>query len=385
MKKYVLASISLFTLIILISFTGDEQFFASQNLPSPEDSIITINFSCVGDLMCHSPQFQYAAVAEDSFDFEPVFREVKKYFASSDVVFGNFETVLGGKEKQYSGFPFFNSPDDYLTSLKHVGFDYLNTANNHSLDQKEAGLIRTIDEMINHGINYFGTYTTQMDRDSIRIFQKGDFRIAFLGYSYGTNGLPVPKNKDYLINLIKPELIIKDIQSAKNLNPDLIIVYYHFGEEYQKEPNTYQEEIAKLAKDAGADIIIASHPHVLQPIELFTKPNSKLDTGFIAYSLGNFISNQQWRYSDAGVILNFTMEKNKNDGKISLKNLNCVPTYVYKGAIEGKKEYLILPSGNYADSVYTFLTKTIRSKMKEAFIDSKGILTNRSNIQIISN
>jgi len=382
MKKILILSVSVVSILLAIELNG-YIFPGKESIQVPvEDSLVTVKFACVGDMMCHSPQFEYARVTGDSFNFVPVFREVRKYFEGADIVFGNFETVLGGNKNKYSGYPFFNSPDDFARSLDSVGFNYLNTANNHSLDQKEKGLLRTIEVINNLGINYFGTFSDNKDRDSIRIFEKEGMRIALLGYSYGTNGLPVPNGKDYLINLIRPDLIKSDIARAKKLNPDLVITYFHFGNEYEKTANSSQREIVKTVLDAGGDIIIASHPHVLQPIEIFSRPGSKLDTGFVAYSLGNFVSNQQWRYSDAGVILNFELEKNKFTDRIKLKNLSCVPTYVFKGTIDGKKEYLILPSGNYADTTYTFLSSGLREKVKEAFVDSKEILTKSVNISI---
>ncbi|MHC1737424.1 MAG: CapA family protein [Ignavibacteriaceae bacterium] len=385
MKKILFLSFSLFSVLFVLRFPGDFPLLIETKPVIVEDTTVTIKFACVGDLMCHSPQFEYARVSDDSFDFVPVFREVRKYFEGADIVFGNFETVLASEKNKYSGYPFFNSPDDYAEALKSAGFNYLNMANNHSLDQKEKGLLRTIEVINGLGINYFGTYSGKEDRDSIRIFEKDGMRLAFLGYSYGTNGLPVPTGKDYLINLIKPELIKSDIAAAKKLNPDLIITYFHFGKEYEKSANTAQKEVVKTVLEAGGDIIIASHPHVLQPIELFSREGSKLDTGFVAYSLGNFISNQQWRYSDAGVVLKFELEKNKTTDKIKLKNLACVPTFVFKGIIGGKKEYLLIPSGNYADTTYTFLSKGVREKVKEAFMDSKEILTGSVPVTIISN
>lgn len=112
---------------------------------------VSLTISAVGDLMCHSPQYEYSRVSADSFDFTPTFSEIKKYFDSSDFVFGNLETVTAGKEKHYSGYPYFNSPDDYITSLKKVGFNFLFTSNNHCLDRGEIGVLRTLESLKNNG------------------------------------------------------------------------------------------------------------------------------------------------------------------------------------------------------------------------------------------
>jgi len=343
----------------------------------------TITISAVGDLMCHSPQYEYAHVSADSFDFTPTFSEVRKYFDSSDFVFGNLETVTAGKEKRYSGFPFFNSPDDYVRSLKKVGFNFLFTSNNHSLDRGETGILRTLEQLKENQIASTGTFSSQKDRDSIRVVSANGIRFAVVSYTYGMNGNYLPKGKHYLVNRISDSLLVRDIQKAKSDSIDFVLVYFHFGEEYEKEPNRYQKNVVQTAIDAGADIILASHPHVLQPFSYFNKDsvnklNSKLDSGFIAYSLGNFISNQQWRYSDAGVILQFQITKDLTTNRLQLGKVCYTPTWVFKGKIEGKREYRILPYTESPDK-YPFLSEKDILKMKQSFEDSKRIIQKYSS------
>ncbi len=351
------------------------------------DNYIKIRITSVGDLMCHSVQYKYAHIEADSFDFTPTFRFVKKYFDESDFVIGNLETVTAGKEKGYSGYPLFNSPDDFITSLKKVGFDLLFTSNNHSLDQGKNGILRTIEVLKENQIHYTGTFQSQNDHDSIRIFNLKGINIAFLSYSYGTNGNPIPKGNNYLINLMEHPVhqsrtigidtfqIKKDIISAREKGGEIVFVYFHFGNEYQKFPNSYQKNIVKKTIEYGADIIIGSHPHVIQPYEIFKTNNAKLDSGLIAYSLGNFISNQRWRYSDAGVILNIELTKNLINDSIFISNINFIPTWVYKGETENGKEYIILPNEiAFNDSLPSFLDSYSITKMKQAYSDTKKIL-----------
>jgi poly-gamma-glutamate capsule biosynthesis protein CapA/YwtB (metallophosphatase superfamily) len=324
--------------------------------------------------MCHSVQYNYARVSKDSFDFYPVYREVQKYFNQSDFLFGNLETVMAGKSKVYSGYPFFNTPDDYAAALKQAGFDLLTTTNNHSLDKGEQGLLRTIEVLNKNNIPYNGTFISQKDRDSIRTFNIKGINTAFLAYTYGTNGIPIPKAKNYLINLIDFNLIKSDIKKSKENGAEIIIVHFHFGEEYKREPNKYQKDVVDSTIRFGADIIIGAHPHVIQPAKYFKTNNGNLDSGIVVYSLGNFISNQQWRYSDAGVILNISISKNITTDSIYISNVSFVPTWVYKGNAGKGNEYIILPSHKYEDSSYSFLSKVEREKMKEAFLDTKEIL-----------
>src|SRR4030067_744270 len=297
-------------------------FNSTNSEPIKKDSTITIRISVVGDLMCHSPKYNYAHVEGDSFDFNPVYREVKKYFLQSDFVFGNLETVTAGASKGYSGYPFFNTPDEYITALYNAGFHLLTTSNNHSLDRGEAGVLRTIEQIKKNGLLYNGTFTSKEDRDLIRVVDIKGIKISFLAYTFGTNGIPVPKGKSYLINLIDFDLIKSDIEKARKLGAEIVLVHYHFGDEYKREPSSFQKEVVLKTIFYGADIIIGGHPHVLQPTQFYKSKEGRLDTGFVAYSLGNFISNQRDRYKDAGVIMNIEITKNLNSTAIYISDVS---------------------------------------------------------------
>ena len=343
------------------------------------DSSVTISISVVGDLMCHGPQFEYAKVGKDSFDFSPVYRNVKKYLESSDLTFGNLETVTAGKESGgYTGYPFFNTPTSYITALKDVGFDLLVTANNHSLDRSEKGILKTINEINKRNLKFVGTYTSQKDRDSIRIFDVKGIKIAVLAYSYGTNGNPIPKGKNYLINLIDYDLIENDIKSAKVNGAELVLVHFHFGEEYQREPVQFQKDVVNKTIELGADIIIGGHPHVLQPVNFYKTNNAKLDSGFVAYSMGNFFSNQQDRYKYSGMILTINIKKEFVKNTLDITEVKYLPTWVFKGNTSNGKEYLIMPSTNITDTTIR-LTKTENEKMNQAFNDTRYIITKYTN------
>ena len=346
--------------------------------PVLKDSILSATICFVGDLMCHSTQFNYAKVETDSFDFTGVYREVKPFLSKSDLTIGNLETVIAGKNEGYSGYPYFNAPDDYIYALKEAGFDLLITANNHSLDQGWDGVKRTIEVINENRLSQTGTFISQEDRDSVRIFEINSIRIAILAYSENTNGLPIPKGKDFIINLIDEEVIRKDIVQAREKDVDIILVHLHYGIEYLREPNDYQKEVVKKIIELGADIIIGGHPHVIQPVDYFKTNNTKLDSGFVAYSLGNFVSNQRWRYSDAGVILNIKISKNKFTDSVYISEVNYLPTWVFKGQTELGREYIILPSQNTDDSTYYYLTAQDKILMKEAFRDTKEIINKYS-------
>ena len=373
MKRIILTVIPLIIIGVLLSVYFIDCKSKEKSLIVEKDSTVTIRLSVVGDIMCHSPQYSYAKVSTDSFDFNPTFSVVKKYFSKADFLLGNFETVTAGSGKPYSGYPYFNTPDDFIYALKSAGFNLLTTANNHAVDQGEKGILRTISILKKNGIPYNGTFTSERDRDSIRIFNVKGIRIAFLAYSYGTNGNPVPKSKPYLINLIDFDLVENDIKTARKLGADIVLVHYHFGEEYKREPVKSQLETVDKTIQLGADIIIGGHPHVIEPVNYFKTNNGRLDTGFVAYSMGNFISNQMWRYSDAGMILSIELIKNIKKDSLYIKKADYIPTWVYKGMYKGKNEYIILPSSS-ADSTYNFLSDENKFKMKQAFQDTRDIL-----------
>lgn len=346
-----------------------------------KQDIANLKFSTVGDIMCHSTQFKYAHIPPDGYNFDPVFEYVKPFLMNSDFTMGNIETVFAGSKRKYSGYPLFNSPDELMQSLANTGFDLLFTSNNHALDKGEKGLIRTIDLADSLGIGIIGTYKSKEDRDSLRIYEKNNITFGMLSYTYSLNGFSLSDGKDYMISQIDKQKIKDEINSLKSAGADIVIIYFHFGNEYETEPSPYQKEIVKNAVDSGADIIIASHPHVLQPVEIFKPKNSRLDTGFVAYSLGNFVSNQRWRFSDCGIILNFEIAKDFSTDSLKLSDLNYLPFWVFKGKIDGKPQYKIIPS-EISEWYYhpEFLSVDDIKLMKSSLEDSKEIIEKNNSM-----
>lgn len=373
---------SVFILSVIFSLNAFQfVLFNSEKLkkhdaPVLKDSLVTANICFVGDLMCHSTQFNYARAGKDTFDFTGVYSEVKPYLKSADLTVGNLETVIAGEDKGFSGYPYFNAPDDFVYALKDAGFDLLITANNHSLDQGWDGLKRTIDVINENKIHRTGTYTSHEDKDSIRIFMINSIKVAILAYTEHTNDVELPKGRDFVVKLINEEQIEHDIKKARAKNVDVVLVHFHYGPEYNREPSAYQKEIVNKTIELGADVIIGGHPHVIQPFDFFKTNSTKLDTGFVAYSLGNFISNQRWRYSDAGVILNIRFTKNKKSDSLYISDVSFLPTWVFKGTTEKGREYIILPSQpSEYDSTYYYLNENDKRLMSQAFEDTEEIIT----------
>ncbi len=359
-------------LILFFSSSIFSQFnpYSLQLIPKV-DSIQTVSFSVVGDLMVHSTQLNYSRIDTTHFDFNPVFKFVKPYLSKSDFTFGNLETVIGGKEIGWKGYPKFNTPESFLAALKNAGFDLLFTANNHALDQGEYGVKKTIESIKQYGMNNTGTY--RKGDKNYKILRKGLLKIAVVAFTYGTNGFNFSDTTSYLINIIRRKEVRNTLKKIReNDNPDLIIVYFHFGDEYKRTPSDFQLDYVNYAFRYGADLVIGSHPHVIQPIAWW-KDKENLKGRFVAYSLGNFISNQTWRYSDCGMILNFTFSKNLKTGLATIKGINFLPTWVYKGLDEtGKPTYYILPTPIILKkTIPSFLSSDDLRRMKESMEDTE--------------
>jgi len=283
-----------------------------------------VHLKVVGDIMVHDVQYRSAYdPLRGDYDFLPMFAPVIEEL-QADILVGNLETTLGGYELGYSGYPRFNSPDNLAETLSKLGFDMLFTANNHSLDKGESGLRRTIEVLDENNIRHTGTFQSEEDSLKPRILTANGISFGFLNYTYGTNGLKAEEGKDYLVNYINAEKIIEDI---KNLRPivEIVVVGLHFGNEYWQSPNEQQRYLADEVARAGADIILGSHPHVLQPFEFIDVGERKC---FVVYSLGNFISGQKERYTDSGAILDLVIEKSVMDDHPQIVKVDFIPVWV---------------------------------------------------------
>lgn len=311
----------------------------------------------LGDILIHDTVYNAARGANDSYNFKPMLSTVKSFIESADIAFANQETMIGGKEMGVSTYPTFNSPYEVGDALKDAGIDIVSMANNHTLDRGEKAIQNAINHWNKLGIAYTGSYKNEEDKQQIRILEANDIRFSFLAYTYGTNGIPVPKGKDYLVNLINLETMKNEIERAKELS-DVIVVSIHFGNEYQRIPNDNQKNIVNELVNAGADIILGHHPHVLQPVEWIENNNG--EKAFVIYSLGNFISGQRYPYREVGGMLQLQVEKTEMGDEISIdiKNPSFFPTYVIN------RKFTVIPLNEKYSSDSTFY-RDIESHMKK--------------------
>ena len=305
----------------------------------------TFTMAITGDIMCHNTMYMDAYnSSKSSYDFSYYFDDIKYHLQTPDITVGNLETTFAGSKVGYSGYPTFNTPEILAKNLKQVGFDVVSTANNHCLDKGYNGVASTIKYLDQADLSHTGTFTSKEEQDNILIKNVKGVSIAFLSFTYGTNGIPVPKGKDYCVNLIDKEHILNQINLAKEKNPDIICVAMHWGIEYQTKQNATQKDLADFLFDNGADIILGNHPHVPQPMEKRTiklADGTKKD-GFVIYSLGNFMSNQNKQYTQDSAIVNLTVTKHGDTNKISIDKATYTPIYMYKDSSKSKKKFKIL-------------------------------------------
>ncbi len=312
------------------------------NLFSQSNPENKLSLVFAGDIMGHDSHILSALQPDNSsYNFDTCFSLVKDYISAADIAVGNLEVTLGGPP--YKGYPQFSSPDALAESLKKSGFDLMITANNHSLDRGKKGLERTIEVLQKKGLLHTGTFRN----DSVRartyplILEKNGIRLAILNYTYGTNGLKVQEPN--IVNYIDLVKIKSDLDKAKIAEPDMIVATIHWGKEYQREEDRTQFEVAEYMIEHGADVIVGSHPHVVQPIrEIRTKNRS----GLVVYSLGNFISNQRKRYTDGGILFELNLIKDSNNEETRVESYSYLPVWVHKPPRkEGGNHFVIVPAG----------------------------------------
>ncbi|NMH70076.1 CapA family protein [Bacillus sp. RO3] len=285
--------------------------------------------AAIGDILLHDTVYKDAEV-ENGYNFNPMFAPIKDMLASPDFLIANQESTPAGVELGVSSYPLFNSPKEIVEALQNVGVDAVTTANNHSLDQGEKGLLSAIDYYEKISMPYVGAFKSPEDKERIRTFNVNGIKFALLSYTYGTNGIPVPKGKDYLVNLIDEQNMIREIEKARNMDIDLVVMSLHWGNEYQRFPTEEQERLAKVLTENGVDIIYGHHPHVLQPIQTYKTGDGR--EAVVIYSLGNFLSGQKDDFKDIGGMVTVQVEKTMNPGGsvISFPSIDFQPTFVYE-------------------------------------------------------
>ncbi len=351
-------------LLVLILFSSCKPAVRPSDANADNEEFVTMVFA--GDVMHHMPQL-YAAYEPSTgdLDYFPPFRYLKPYIKDADWATANLETVFGGKP--YSGYPRFSAPDELFDALKDCGFDFLQLANNHILDRGSAGLERTVELIESGGLKSVGAYISAEHRSNsypFIVYIRG-VKLAFLNFTYGTNGLPT-RNPN-IVNKLDTAEMLNDLQQLKEEKPDIIIALPHWGDEYVLQSNNTQKLLARFLAANGVDLIMGSHPHVVQDAELIND-GSKLVP--VIYSLGNLISNQRDRHQHGGIL---TKVKINIKQKI-VSSVAVIPFYVYKGTLDSKENYYLIPTSVYINNPHQF---EIPDSEKVKIIEQHSFISDR--------
>lgn len=369
--RSVLFCVCTVSIIGLFSFSCDSKKKSSPAVEEVAEEVAlpdTLKLLFVGDVMVHSTQYNAARYegGDSTYNFYPTFQFIEDYIQSADVAMANLEVPFGGEP--YSGYPVFSSPPQIADALKMIGFTALFTANNHTADKGRKGLLGTLDYLDKIQLQHTGAF-----RDSAEwaeryplLLEVNNIRLSILNYTYGTNGMPVYKPNR--VNLIDTLQIKEDLAKAQQQQPDYIITCMHWGNEYQNKEDKGQRELARFLAEQGTNLIVAAHPHVVQSYEeIITLAG---DTVPVIYSMGNFVSNQQWRYADGGIVFETTLIKT---GDKTIRHSSAYePFWVNRFNDHVRSIYRLIPVNDYLrDSVKYNLNAEQKGKMIQFYDDTK--------------
>lgn len=341
--------------------------------PTPEPTPRSVTFRVTGDIMATQSMLGYAQSAADGdgYDYDPQFALIAEELANADYTMGNLETTIGMyRDQPYSGYPRFNTPETFLETLKDCGYDFLTLANNHMLDRYFDGMKNTVACVEQYGFDHSGAYVSQEDRESANIVEIHGIQFGFLSYTETTNGMESASDsaaKEYGVPYLYSSDYEGDVARLREAGAEVVIAFPHWGEEYIREPNSTEKQYAQKMANAGVDIILGSHPHVLQKIDWIETEERNV---LVAYSLGNFISTQSHHgYTDTGMILEFTVTE-QPDGTFAVENPGYIPTYCWKhdGTLQ------VVNSARYYDEKPEGMSSSAYSRMKESYNQTRTLI-----------
>jgi poly-gamma-glutamate synthesis protein (capsule biosynthesis protein) len=355
--------------IVIYIFLG----LVAQKSAAQDTTRLSLMF--LGDIMQHDSQISDAYdPIKKAYDYDPCFQYIKNYTQSVDLAVANLELTLAGPP--YRGYPQFSAPDALLTGLQHMGIDVLVTANNHCVDTGKKGLERTIRMLDSLTIPHTGTFTNEEEKviNHPLMVKRNGFNLAILNYTFSTNGLPV--SAPNIVNRIDTAVIRRDLQKTKSLRPDLITVFFHWGNEYESLPSPWQKIVAEHSFKNGAQLVIGAHPHVIQPME-WRKDKNQL----VVYSLGNFISGQRKRYTDGGAMVRIQLEKigDENSSVTRIDTANYILQWVYRDA---EKNYYIIPVTRFENDTDSPIKGSDNIEAFNTFVSDSRELLSKNNIGV---
>jgi poly-gamma-glutamate synthesis protein (capsule biosynthesis protein) len=329
-----------YVILFILFFFSCTGLPSSKKIPVPEETTTVpetekailprtdyLTIVAAGDILLHEPIIK-ASFVNGGYSFDSIYDNIRAYILPADIAFVNQETVLISQDLGYSGYPLFGSPRESGTALIAAGFNIINHATNHIMDKGEAGILSSMDFWDSReGIHYLGIHRSEEDRARRQIIiNKNNFKVGFLSYTYGTNYIPLPKGKPYIVSIIEQAKMAAEIKALRPLC-DYLVVSMHWGEEYQPDYNKEQEKLAAFLAEQQVDLVIGHHPHVLEPLVIMKRSDGGAMPVF--YSLGNFISAQTLPLKD--VLLGGLMyvRLKKIDEEISIEEIGLIPVITH--------------------------------------------------------
>lgn len=360
--------------------------YAQNGKAKPTSSTTVI--AAVGDIMLHKPMITTAYDSSTkSYYFLPMLEPMQPYLESADLTFGNLETRFAGAESGYTGYPMFNAPDSLATALKAAGFDFLGTANNHTLDRGWNGIKRTLDVLDKNKLLHTGTARSQAEASNPRIIIKNGVKIGVICATEMLNGLKIPSAHPYCVNVMNSDKLIAMARKCRNNGAEIVIAILHWGVEYQRQPNSNQQAVAQKLLTSGVDIILGSHPHVVQPMKWITvNKNGNPYKRLVIYSLGNFCSNQTQPHTDYGLSAYIKLER--KNGDVHITDAAYMPVWVRRAGVSpsGGRAYTLIPChSDINPSVEPPLSSSEKGKVQSILGYMKDHLeTESNNIKLVN-
>lgn len=325
-------------------------FKAKQTDDSNNDNSVSIVM--VGDMLMHMPVNRSGLKSDGDIDFSHLFTYTEKFIKEADIAIVNQEVMLGGTELGISGYPMFNTYYEVGDALVDAGFDVVLHATNHTMDRGKEGLLNCISywEEKHPSITYLGIQDAEWEQDEIFVTEHNGIKIAILNYTYGLNGLPMPDDMPYAVNLIDKEKMTRDITKAKEL-ADFVVVCPHWGTEYVLKASSYQKEYARFFLESGVDLVIGAHPHVIEPIEMLS--DEKGNEMLVYYSLGNYVNSTASEESNIGKRMLGAMAeiniRRDDKGDVVIDNYTAHPIVTYVSS--NKKNISVFPLNMFNDEL----------------------------------
>jgi poly-gamma-glutamate capsule biosynthesis protein CapA/YwtB (metallophosphatase superfamily) len=373
-------------ILILLLILKTEQKKENKNIEKEDiKNTTSTSLIMVGDNLIHSSIYEEANrnANYEGYDFKPMYKMIKSIVSNYDIAYYNQETIIGGSEIGLSSYPAFNSPYEVADAMIDAGFNLVSLATNHTLDRGKQAVLNSRNYWNSkENVLAVGSYSSQEERNKIDIRESNGITYTMLNYTYGTNGISVPKGENYLVNIWpmngnNPEedieyqnykqQVLEDIKRVRD-KVDVLLVAMHWGIEYQNMPNDYQKDAAKFLSDNGVDIVIGTHPHVIEPIDY-------INNTLVIYSLGNFASAHEVVNMDnrVGLMTSLEIEKNLKTNKITIKNLENELLYMHY--TNEYKDFLIVP--------FSKIDNSYLNNYQEVYKKYKNVITSlNSNIKV---